>query len=373
MKKVLIDVNSAVIRSGSNYLSGIGRTTLDLVAALAEKQQLPFKLQLYFQNIRGNTNALDQLNCSKLNIRLPGAEKYKNLVTKLRIKEFVSGYDVLHIPHNFDLVANPKKTIITLHDAMFFSYPEDFLGHEYARQHYPPLIKSCKAIVTCSEASKSDIVHYMNVLPENVTVIPWAVSNDFFYPESRNVIQNYLKVLKLDCPYFIMVSCDIGRKNTISLLKAYRLFLQSKPQHNLVLVWNNPPDEILNEFSTEIIKGRVKFLNGVSDKELGLLYNGATASFFPSKYEGFGLPLIESMACGTPVVTCKNSSLIEVGGDVALYTESEDIEEMADYMRKFEDGSFDLSKLGEESINQANKFSWSKSADDYIRFYQENL
>ena len=98
-----------------------------------------------------------------------------------------------------------------------------------------------------------------------------------------------------------------------------------------------------------------------------------TASFFPSKYEGFGLPIIESMACGTPVVTCRNSSLTEVGGNVALYTASEDIEEMADYMRKFEDGSFDLSKLSDESIDQANKFSWSKSADDYIRFYQENL
>lgn len=270
-------------------------------------------------------------------------------------------------------MACPEKTLLTIHDAMFFSYPEDFLGHKYAREFYPKLAKSCKAIVTCSGSSKSDIINYMNILPGKISVIPWGVSNKLFYCENRAIIQKTLATFKLERPYFIMVSCDIGRKNTVSLLRAYRLFLRSKPEHDLVLVWNDPPNEITLEFSVEITKGRVHFLNGVGDDQLRSLYGGATASFFPSKYEGFGLPIIESMACGTPVVTCRNSSLAEVGGNVAFYTAPQDLEQMSDYMWQFENGSLDLIELRNNSIRHADQFNWSKSADDYIRFYQENL
>ena len=372
MQKVLFDANSAVLRGGKKYLPGIGRTSLELLQALSQ-EQLPITIQLYIQNLKGDASALKQLPFSKLNIPLPGAKKYKELVTKVNIKEVLSNYDLLHIPHNYDMVVNPEKTVVTIHDAMFFSYPEDFLGHEYARKHYPTLAKSCRAIVTCSESSKSDIVNYMNISSDKITVIPWGVSHGIFYPESKENIRLNLNQFNIERPYFIMVSCDIGRKNTISLLRAYKLFIQKKREHDLVLIWNNTPSEILNEFSTEINNGRIHFLSGVNDFQLRSLYSAATASFFPSKYEGFGLPILESMACGTPVVTCNNSSLSEVGADVALYTNPDNTEQMAEFMSQFEINSLDLIELNEKSIIHAAKFNWSNVADDYILFYQKYL
>ena len=373
MERILIDVNSSVLRGGRNYLYGIGRTTLDLINELAKAEQLPFEVQLYIQNLRGDASELKKSPFSKLEIPLPGAKNYKDIVTKLRVKEILTNYDMLHIPHNYEVVACPEKTLVTIHDAMFFSYPEDFLGHNVARNNYPKLAKNCKAIVTCSESSKSDIVNYMNIHPEKVTVIPWGISTEIYYPELKEILGFNLNAFKLQRPYFMMVSCNTGRKNTLSLLRAYKLFLHTNPEHDLVLVWNKPPSEIISEFYKEIQTERIHFLSGIDTNKLRSLYSGATATFFPSKYEGFGLPILESMACGTPVVTCRNSSLSEVGGEVALYTDPNNLEQMADFMLQFENASINISELKEKSLVHAAQFKWSRCADQYVQFYQKNI
>lgn len=373
MKKLLFDINSAVLRYGSNYLSGIGRTTLDLAKAISKKEKLPFEFQMFFQTIKGNISEISMLDTKKLFIPLPGNQKLKKITAQLRIKELLTNYDLLHIPHNFDTVIHHNKTLVTIHDAMFYSYPEAFLGHDFARIHYPGLAKHCRAIVTCSESSKSDIVKYMNISPDKITVIPWGVSREIFYPEDKQITLEVLNELQVTRPYFLMVSCDIGRKNTISLLRAYKLFLQQHPEHDLNLVWHNPPKVILDEFAKEIQAKRVRFLSNIDNNTLRSLYCGATVSFFPSKYEGFGLPILESMACGTPVVTCQNSSLAEVGGEIALYTSPDNLDELIDYMKSFESTALDLNKMKKDSLKHIEKFTWENCADRYIDFYEKNL
>jgi glycosyltransferase involved in cell wall biosynthesis len=373
LKRILIDINSAVLRRGETYLSGIGRATNDLVTGLNKLEPLPVKIILYFQNITGNADFLNEIKFRKIQLPFPRKNLFMNLANRFRIKEILSGYDLLHIPHNYSKVIYPEKTVLTLHDAMFFSYPEDFLGHEYARNHYPELARSCKAIATCSESSKSDIVKFMDIPPEKIAVIPWGVSKEYFYPESRKIVEEFLLKIGLERPFFLMVSCDIGRKNTISLLKSFRLFLQSKPEHDLVLVWNKPPQKILSDFSAEINNRRIHIIKGVENNQLRYLYCGATASFFPSRYEGFGLPVIESMACGTPVVTCRNSALTEVGGDVAYYTDPDEPGQMSDYMKQFENGLINTELEKSRCLDRAAKFDWSVTAYKYVEFYQQNV
>ena len=118
---------------------------------------------------------------------------------------------------------------------------------------------------------------------------------------------------------------------------------------------------------------KVHFVSGISNQELSDLYASATATFFPSKYEGFGLPILESMTSGTPVITCKNSSLPEVGGDVALYVEPEDVEMMSQIMERFENDELTKSALKDACIAQANKFSWEDCVRRTIDVYKKCL
>ncbi len=374
MKKILIDVNSIVPRRGKTHLPGIGRTTLDLLTALGKlKNELPFKIQLFFHG--SNSHAIEQYNLpfSVLHFPLPASSKYINWNARLYLKEFFSNYDLYHIPHNYAATAKPNKTLLTIHDAMFFSYPESFLGHDFARENYPCLAKSCKGIITCSHSSKKDIVEYMNVPEDKVTVAHWGVSSELFFPESQINIDGLRTKFKIQSPYFTMVSCDIGRKNTISLLRAFRKYVDSRGNYDLVLVWGNPPVETTAEFADLVDSRRVHFLKHLSEDELRIVYSGASASFFPSKYEGFGLPILESMACGTPVVTCRNSSLEEVGGKMAFYTDPDDLSLMARYMHDFESGSEAVIRTQDELLDYARQFSWKKTAKEYIRFYEKYL
>lgn len=114
-------------------------------------------------------------------------------------------------------------------------------------------------------------------------------------------------------------------------------------------------------------------MGGVSNGELSALYANSTATFFLSKYEGFGLPILESMASGTPVVTCSNSSLPEVGGDAALYVGEEDIEAISLLMEQFENESFDLGQMQRKCLAQASKFTWKSCAEKTLQVYWECL
>ena len=157
-KKLLIDVNSIIPYYVSGKVNGIGRTTLELLQALADIDNLPFEIELYSQNMKGIGGRNTGLHFECSHFYLPHREKWNKILSKFPIREWFTGYDIMHIPHNFEYVHRPEKCIVTIHDAMFFSYPEDFLGHGYARKHYPLLAQKSKAVITCSENSKKEIV-----------------------------------------------------------------------------------------------------------------------------------------------------------------------------------------------------------------------
>ncbi len=374
MKRLAIDINSALSYYTLGQHSGIGRTTRELVLALNRQYDtLGFEIVLYSQNTKRATGELLKTQFESKHLSYPNRSAYKKLFNLLPIKEWLAKHDLIHIPHNADVVFLKSKTLITLHDAMFFSYPEEFLNHENARKTLPPLAKACKGIVTCSEASKQDIMQYMNIPAEKITVIPWGVDRTtFFLMEDRKVKQT-LSSLGICSPFFLMVSCDIGRKNTINVIRAFKALGNENKHYKLILVWENPPQYILEEFINLINKKSIIILGSVSDEQLNALYNGAECSFFPSKYEGFGLPVLESFECGTPVVTCNNSSLKEVGGEAAIYVNPEQPEEMTGIMQDFIEGRIAKTQYFEKVRKQAANYCWDKTAQSYIKFYKKHL
>ena len=367
-KRLLIDVNSAVPFYALGRANGIGRTTIELVHALADLPNLPFEVMLYSQNMKGIGARNMQVPFKKTHFYWPDRPNYKKIQSLIPIQEWATGYDIKHIPHNFDYTHCPEKTIVTIHDAMFFSHPEQFLGHDFARENYPKLARRAKAIITCSQNSKNEIAEFMGVPEERIQVCHWGVDRTQFFPHQPNPNR-----FTEGRPFFLSVSCDIGRKNTISILRAYEEFVKHNPTHDLVLVWKNPPAEVLEKYTQGVFAKKVHFVSGLGNEELGDLYAEATATFFPSKYEGFGLPVLESMAAGTPIVTCNNSSLVEVGGDAALYVEPEDIMAMAQWMERFENRSVDMDKLIGDSLAQADKFTWNACAQKTVEVYKKCL
>lgn len=368
MKRVLIDVNSVVPYYALGQMVGIGRTTMELVHALDQLPDLPVDIHLYSQNMKGIGGRDLHTRFPVHHLYLPYREKWNRVLQHLPVVEWMTRYDLLHIPHNFAYVHRPERCIVTIHDTLFFSHPEGALDHEFTRTHCPRLAQRCRAILTCSECSKRDIVRYMNVPEEKIHVVYWGIDRNILYPRPK-AANHYCG----NSPYFISASCSTGRKNTPNLIRAFERFARNHPEHHLILVWRTPPQEVIELSDQPPLRGRLHFARNISNEELATLYSGATSTFFPSRYEGFGLPVLESMAAGTPVVTCRNSSLEEVGGDAAIYIDPDDIEGMASLMEQFENNSLPYDELRSKGLLQASRFDWKTAARQTLSVYQQYL
>ena len=376
MKKLLIDVNSIVPYYVCGKVSGIGRTTLELIQALAKIENLPFEVVLYSQNMKGIGGRNVGLPFKCRHLYLPHREKIDKLLAQFPVRECLTGYDLMHIPHNFEYVYRPEKCVVTLHDALFMKIQETAFEHGKMKQIVPPFMHQCRHIITCSEASKRDIVETMGVDPEKISVIYWGVKHDIFYPQNDKlaVRERIRTKFELSAPYFLSVSCNAERKRTDVLVRSYlALSQQQRPQHDLVLVWGNPPQSLIDEIQQSGFSQRIHFLKNISDGDLALLYNGAKALFFPSSYEGFGLPILEAMACGTPVVTSNNSSLGEVALDAAIYLSEPVFEGLIDVMERLEEGMIEVDTLIKKGLSRAAEFIWTKTASETVQVYSDYI
>lgn len=376
MKRLLIDVNSIVPYYVTGKVTGIGRTTLELIQALAKIPELPFEVTLYSQNMKGIGGRNTSLPFKDKHLYLPHREKVDRLLARFPVREWFTGYDLMHIPHNFEYVYRPDRCVVTLHDALFMKMQESAFEHEKMKQIVPPFMHQCKHIITCSEASKRDIVETMGVNPEKITVIYWGVKHDIFFPQKDklSVRDKLQSKFKLSNPYFLSVSCNAERKRTDVLVRSYIALSSKQPlSHDLVLVWGNPPISLLEEVKNSRVTNRIHFLKNISDEDLALLYNGADAMFFPSSYEGFGLPLLEAMACGTPVVTCRNSSLDEIAGDAAIYLEEPIPNSLFNVMSQFEQHELGLNSMIEKGLKRAALFNWKDASHSYVDLYKKLL
>jgi glycosyltransferase involved in cell wall biosynthesis len=376
MKKLAIDINSITAYLNSGSLSGIARTTFELISALSRiQEEFPFEITLFSQNLKGISGRNMDNKFKSVHLYLPYRNWVNRWIEVLPIKETLVSCDLIHIPHNFEYLYRPQKSIVTLHDVLFMHMNESAFDHLEMRKNVPRLIKKCKGVITCSHATKNDISETIGIDSGKIDVIYWGLNREIFFPmKQKDVLTKMIsETYNIPNPYFLSVSCNTERKNTHLLLEAYFTLLNQNPANDLVLVWNNPPDFIYNKIEKSRYKSRIHILNRITDDSLAYLYNGATALIFPSSYEGFGLPVIESMACGTPVVTCNNSSLKEIGGHVALYMEEPTVENILFYLESFENRNIDSNSISAEGIKYSKRFNWDQTAKDYIKAYSRHL
>lgn len=372
--KILIKANSIFPKTlgGEKYVSGVGQSTKLLLNSLSHKKNLNFRIELYSSGLNSFGSTMKEYGFKSHYFFLP--QTIGTQLTKIEpwFVKYIYKCDLLHIPHNFDVVHKDVRFVATIHDTYLYDQSLKTGNKHYVKAFKDTALHSV-GIVTCSENSKKDIVDRFNVPEEKVTVIPWCYRDNFCQLNDSETSAE-LKSLKIDFPYFVSVSCAGKRKNIRNLLIAYRHFLEGK--HNmpkLVLLWGNPPSALLQEFDKEIKNKDVIFLNYISDHQLVALYNGALCTMYPSRYEGFGFPILESFACGTPVMTCNNSSLPEVGGNLAIYVGEDNIDEMVQVMELFSNGKYDIEKFRLQTKAYLKQFSPDIMGNRYCSFYQKFL
>ena len=371
-KKILIKASGITAPSWRGYNAGVGRSTLMLLKSLAKISNLPFDIEIYASGL--SSVGFDFHNLPFKHFSFPIPEKIGCELTRIEpfIRSKFVNYDLLHIPHNLDEVHSKESYIVTLHDVI--AYDRAIANNDIkTAKKWQKMASRAKAIMTCSQYSKSEIVSKLNICPEVVSVVYWGASTDKFYIEDKNITKRNLHLLGIDGPYFVSISCAHPRKNIRILLKAFQLFLQTNPKHKLVLVWSNPPQDILQTYAKEISDLKIVFLKYVSDEYLRSLYNGATLTMYPSRSEGFGFTILESFGCGSRVMTCLNSCLQEICRDFALYVGEDNVDEMVDVMKYFEKNLFNMELFKKMSNNLLPSFSWDETASKYVDFYTKSL
>ena len=343
---------------------------MELLNALSRKaNNIPFKIILYSQNTRG-ISAKHKFPFSYLHLYIPNRPFFKILSDIFRIKKVLTNYNLIHIPHNTDYTEQLSKTIFTIHDLIVYRYPEMW-GVENNKKFFLDLnekLKKCKAIITCSESSKNDIINFIGINKDKVYTIPWGINRDIFYPTYND---GFVKNIGIVGHFYFSASCNHQRKNLPLLLKAFKKYLLNGGKGQLVLL--NPIINDLESYKALIESRKIIICTNISDKNLAELYSLARCSIIISEYEGFGFPIIESLACHTMVLSAKNSSLLEAGGNVIDYFDKLDEDTICQKLLYY-DGIAKINSIDIEKVEEHLKlFSWDKCASEYINVYNKLL
>jgi len=291
--------------------------------------------------------------------------------------------DIFHAPCLTAPLTLRVPLVVTIHDMIWY-YPTRYSRNEHRINkrkfmewyyRFVPAIatRRAEAVITVSNASKQCITKYMRI-PDNRIFVTLEASKSIYRPILDGEVSNLLvKKYGLKSSYILGVGSADPRKNVKTLIRAYVLLSESfKQTHKLVIVWNHQSlaGEALLEAKRLGVDERVLFLDDVNDEDLALLYNQTSLFVFPSFEEGFGLPALEAMACGAPVLVANNSSMPEIVGDAALQFSAEDVGGLADLMSNVLANPDLQNELSKRGIKRSASFSWENCALETIDVYQ---
>jgi glycosyltransferase involved in cell wall biosynthesis len=349
--------------------AGIGQYIVHLVNGLAQVDG--DNEYVLLQSRKDDTTILEEPNFRRVSLWTPShhrLERYSLNVELMRL-----GLDVLHSPDFIPPHRPNCRSVITIHDLAFLLYPH-FLTKESARYygHIDQAVRWTDHIISVSESTKRDTIQHLGVPEDKITVVHEA-ANPVFRPLDRETAQEQVRNRHgVDGRYILFVSTIEPRKNVPTLIRAvWQLKECYKEDVRLVLAGGKG---WLFEDAFAVVEelgmgDRVHFLGRVSSDDLLNLYNAAELLAHPAFYEGFGLPPLEAMACGLPVVVSNVASLPEVVGDAGLLIDPHDVDELTFAMWRV----LNDSELGEEmrkkGLSQAEGFSWERAARETVDIY----
>ncbi len=367
---MLIGIDAS--RANKKNKTGIEWYSYHLIQALKKIPLKPGdKFVLYSRNkLKGELAHLPDNWQSKI---LSWPFKYIWTHIRLCLEVFFNSPDVLFVPaHALPIFCRSKK-VITIHDLGFkrFKKVYSFSQRIYAYFVHWWANKKADKIIVPSEFTKEELIQLYRTKEEKIRVIHEGYDKEIFnLNENQEKITQLLKKYKIKKPYFLFVGRLEKKKNIANLIKAYSKLSNSEIKTSLPkLVLIGTPGVDYQEIALEIekLKQLIYQIGYIQIDELVHFYHGAEAFIFPSLYEGFGLPILEAMACGIPVIASNAGSIPEVGNGAALYFNPNKIEEITSILKEFLTDQNLKYQLRKKGLKNIEKYSWEKCAQETIK------
>lgn len=283
--------------------------------------------------------------------------------------------DLLHSPDFIPPLHRRIASVITVHDLAFLYYPQ-YLVPE-ARRYYGQIgaaVKSAEAIIAVSQHTKKDLIEQLGV-PEGKVHVVYEAANPLYRPLGEVAFGSPQRVVAIPQPYILFVGTLEPRKNLPALLRAMAQIKGQRASRTPRLVMAGGKGWLYQE-SLDLVgqlglTEETLLFGPAAPEELLWLYNRAELLVLPSVYEGFGLPVVEAMACGTPVVVSRTSSLPEVAGDAGLLVDPADSEALAEAICRVLDDQALREKMRQAGLQQAGRFSWESTARETLDVYHK--
>lgn len=302
--------------------------------------------------------------------RLPTGHAPGRIVWEQAVAPFAgarAGLDVLFCPLNVVPLVGRIPSVVTVHDLAFLAHPEAF--HPSRRRYLTAMtrlsVRKARHVIAVSEHTKADLVHHFGIAADRITVIPNAADSRFRPEADQRIIDEFRHAHDLPERFVLFVGTLEPRKNLRRLIEAVARIATDDPQLKLVIIgatgWLT--SDIAPLVTRLKLADRVIFMGYVDDDDLPRFYQAATVFCYPSLYEGFGLPVLEAMACGTPVVTSNTSSLPELAGDAALLVNPTDVDAIADGLRLLLSDTTRREVLVTAGLQRASTYSWNRTAE----------
>lgn len=363
---------TAAARQGA----GIGRYARQLLRSLVARDDLA--MRVFYAAGGASAGGLPDLPASVRVRRVPLSDRVTNAIwhrarLPLPVELLLGRTDLFHSP---DFTAPPTlhaPTVLTIHDLAFLIEPDCAYPtlRAYLENVVPRSARRADRIIAVSESTRRDVIERLGIAPARVTTVYEAASPEF-YPAAAEETIPALRAMGIEHPYILSVGTLEPRKNYARLLDAYASILERGAHHDLVIAgrrgWLFEP--VLERIGTLRLEERVRIVEP-DDRQLRALYNRAAAFVYPSLYEGFGIPVLEALACGAPTACSDTSSLPEVAGDAGLLFDPRSTEEISDaILRLLGDGQLSR-RLRARGPRQAAAFSWERAAGETAAVYRE--
>jgi glycosyltransferase involved in cell wall biosynthesis len=356
-------------------LTGVGNYVYHLTKELLKIDK--DKIYLINYNIFGDPHVDNKIMIIKNYFKsFPKPYYFWNWYLNYKLNITNIGLDVIHSPESSTIYMKLRfqKKIITVHDIRQYLYPDisNSMNKYGYKIFFPKALKSTDKIITVSHHTKNDIIKHFKI-PENKIKVIHLAANENYKPLNEKEIINIKQKYNLNYPFILYVGALEQHKNIPTLLKALYKLKKQGIKHKLVITgkkgWKYK--SIFETMEKLNLQKDVIFTGYVPDEDLPALYNAADLFVYPSLYEGFGLPPLEAMQCGTPVITSNTSSLPEVVGDAGIMVNPYDVDELANNIYEVLTNDGLREELSKKGLERAKLFSWKKCAEEHLKVYEE--
>jgi len=360
-----IYINGAVLGTKRH---GISRYTAQLLSHLVEINSPQFEFSVF----TGGGTQFEKI--SQVNIDVSGTlERVAWDSVKFPNRAKSEGADAIHSPDKGPFLKQGMPTVATIHDLLPYLYPDErpIPNRKYWQLSLRRQATLSDAIVTVSESTKQDLIDIFDVEPDQVHVTPLGTS---FSSPSNEEVEQVQEIYDISPSRFniLYVGNYNHRKNVDQIVDACRMVSEEGADIQTLLAGSKPPKTQLREIAGSF-HDRLTFLGYVPDERLEALYGAADLFVYPSSYEGFGLPVLEAMACGTPVITSNASSLPEVVGKAGSTVDPADSEQLADEITCVYLNERLQQKMRKDGLARAEQFNWENTAKETINSYRTIL